>query len=159
MLPLYPPSFLSQVPCLQPHIIRFSHLFPLPEVFYESLRSFLEDFGAPALSPTLLLSYLLLISIYMSVILTSHCPLSSLKHLIQFVLSLPWLHFYPYHCCLHNLKYSHLWKTPIFLLTFFSTQVPEKFWPTRNNKPFISPLFLCPLPFSISPYLAEIPQP
>ena len=41
MLPLYPPSFLPQVPCLEPHIICFSHLFPLLEAVYECLRSFL----------------------------------------------------------------------------------------------------------------------
>lgn len=83
--------FLPQVPCLEPHVICLSDSFYLPEVCYE----FLKDFDAQiSHSPTLLLSYLLMISIYMSVILPLPCPLNSLKHFLQCMLSFPWFHFY-----------------------------------------------------------------
>lgn len=38
LLPLYSPSFLPQVPCLEPHVIFLSDSFYLPEVCYELLE-------------------------------------------------------------------------------------------------------------------------
>lgn len=154
LLPLYSP-FLPQVPCLEPHAICLSDSFYLPEVCYE----FLEDFDAQI----------------------SHClqhyfsptfwwfPYTRQWSLHYFVLSILWntssnlfvLPMVPlllYCFCFCNFKYSHLSPPPVFLLTFSSTQISENFWPTRNHKPFILPLFLHLLLFSVSTYPTEIPQ-
>ena len=88
-----------------------------------------------SLSPTLLLSYLLMISIYTSMILTLPCPLNSLKHFLQFMLSFPWFQFYSivFASLISNILISLL--HPSFFSLFLVLRFLKIFDPPETTNP------------------------
>ena len=88
-----------------------------------------------SLSPTLLLSYLLMISIYMSMILPLPCPLNSLKHFLQCMLSFPWFHFYSivFASLISNILVSLL--HPYFFSLFLALRLLKIFDPPETTNP------------------------